>query len=621
MNFKQHIANFKAPFRGFRSVLKNVFQFLLIALFIYSCANKGSGPTGGPKDETPPRVMKSIPENGSLGFSKKEIQVDFDENISLEKLTENLVISPPQKKNPDIRAQGRRLAVRFDEDLEENTTYTLNFGNALVDLNEKNPLPNFRFSFSTGDFIDTLSVSGILVNAEDLNPVSGIFVGIYAEHDDSVFTQKPFLRVGKTDEDGYFSIDNIKEGTYQIFALGDNNRDYFFQTGEGLALYDSLVTPTFEMVEHRDTIWADSLTIDTIRVVEHAHFYPNNILLRYFKENKKRQYFVKSERLQPEKFTLYFNTTLTELPVIEPLNFEWDDKYLLQRNNTLDTLSYWLTDSLVWNVDTLQFTMTYFKTDSIFQLEQTTDTLNIAMRKTRVNPKAKKKDENEEPKKEALAFKTNIAGTFEVYNPVIIQLSEPLINYDFSMVHLNEKVDTIFVPLKYEWEQIDSTKMNFAINYAWEPAKSYTLDVDSAAFTSVYNKVNDKYTGPFKIRSLDEYSEIKIMLTNYDPRAVIQILDSKDKVVRTQPAVTAETLFQHLKPTDYYVRLFIDENGNGIWDTGDFATRRQPEEVYYYPYKLSLKANFEFTETWDHKELPLLEQKPLEILQDVSKKK
>ncbi len=592
---------------------------LLIISFIYSCANKGPGPTGGPKDETLPRVMRSVPENGSLNFDKKEIQVDFDENISLEKLAENVVISPPQQKTPDIRAQGKRLVVRFDEELKDSTTYTINFGNAIVDLNEKNPLSNYRFSFSTGNEIDTLSIAGILINAEDLNPVSGIIVGIYAEHDDSVFTQKPFLRIGKTDENGYFIIDNIKEGTYQIFALGDNNRDYYFQPGEGLAMYDSLITPSFEWVEHRDTIWADSVSIDTIHVVEHTHFYPHNILLRYFRENKKRQYFIKSERLQPEKFTLYFNTTLAELPVIKPLNFDWENKYILQRNNTLDTLSYWITDSLIYNIDTLSVAMTYLRTDSVFELESFTDTLNIAMRKLNIRAKPKKTDE--EIKKDPLAFKTNISNSFEIYNPITLQISEPLIYYDTALIVLNEKIDSILSPLRYEWRQIDSTKMNFAIEYNWEPEKSYVLEIDSAAFTSIYDKSNDKYSGTFKIRSLDEYSELKIVLTNYDPRAVIQILDSKDNVVRTKAAEEKETLFEHLKPTDYYVRLFIDENGNGEWDTGDFNTRRQPEEVYYYPAKLTLRANFEFTETWDHTAIPLLEQKPLDIIQDVSKKK
>lgn len=605
--------------RPFRQQLKGFLQVLLILCFVYSCANKGPGPTGGPKDETPPQVMKSTPANGSLNFLKKEIQVDFDENISLEKVTEEVVISPPQKKNPDIRAQGKRLVVKFEEDLEDNTTYTINFGNAIVDLNEKNPLSNYRFSFATGVDIDTLSISGILINAEDLNPVSGIIVGIQPADNDTAFTSLPFLRIGKTDANGYFSIDNIKPGTYRIYALGDNNRDYYFQTGEGLALCDSLVTPTFEMVEHRDTIWADSVTIDSVHVYEHAHFYPNDVLLRYFKENKKRQYFIKSERLQPEKFTFFFNTTLSELPRIEPLNFDWEDQYILQKNNTLDTLSYWLTDTLVSNIDTLQMVITYFKTDSIFRLEETSDTLNVAMRKHNVRAKPQQQDTVQ--KKEPLTFKTNIASTFEIYNPIRIQVAEPLLDYDTAFIRLSEKVDSLFVPLPYEWEVSDSTNMNFAVKYPWEASKSYTLDIDSSAFVSIYGKASDKYSGPFKIRSLDEYSELKIVLTNYDERAVIQILDTKDKPVRTLPADPKETVFRHLKPTDYYIRMFIDENGNGTWDTGDYASRRQPEEVFYYPHKLTLKANFEFTETWDHLAIPLLEQKPLEILQDVSKKK
>ena len=179
--------------------LRQLLRLLLIVCFVYSCANKGPGPTGGPKDETPPRVMKSVPENGAMNFSKQEIQVDFDENISLEKVTEEVVVSPPQQKAPDIRAQGKRLVVAFEDTLESGTTYTIDFGNAIVDLNEKNPLSGYTFSFSTGGDIDTLAIAGILINAEDLNPVSGIIVGIYAEHDDSVFTQKPFLRIGKTE--------------------------------------------------------------------------------------------------------------------------------------------------------------------------------------------------------------------------------------------------------------------------------------------------------------------------------------------------------------------------------------------------------------------------------------
>ena len=598
--------------------------FIIIA-FVYSCANKGQGPTGGPKDETPPRVVRSIPENGALNFDRQQITVEFDENIVLERPSENIIISPPQRRNPDIRAQGRRLIVRFDEPLKDSTTYTINFGNAVADLNERNVFPNFIFSFSTGSEIDTLRITGILINAEDLNPVSGIIVGIYAEHDDSVFTQKPFLRIGRTDENGYFSIDNIREGTYSLFALGDVNRDFFFQTGEGLAMLDSLVTPIARLVEHRDTIWTDSVTIDTIHVFSHTHFYPNNIILRYFRENKVHQRLVRTERTQPEKFTIVFNTTLEELPEITPLNFDWENKYVLQKNNTVDTLTYWLIDSLLWQLDTLQFAVRYLRTDSIFQLEETTDTLNVAIRRARQPaPRAaarRAEAEPETPARVPLALQTNIATTFEIFNPITIRVNEPLENFDFSMITLKERVDTLLVPLKFEWEQTDLSQMSFAIKYDWESEKSYVLTVDSAAFVSVFGKTNDEFSGSFRIRSLAEYSELRVVLTNHDPRAVVQLLDAKDNVLRTEPALTPEVVFQHLRPIDYFLRLFIDENGNGKWDTGDFATRRQPEEVFYYPHRLTLRANFEFTKTWDHKAIPLLEQKPLEILQDASKRR
>lgn len=592
---------------------------LLIISFVYSCANKGPGPQGGPKDETPPRVMKSVPENGTLNFQKKEIQVDFDEIISLEKVFDNVVISPPQQRNPDIRTQGKRLVVRFDDQLNDSTTYTINFGDAIVDLNEKNPLSNYRFAFSTGPEIDTLGVSGYVIEAENLNPVSGVFVGIYAEASDSVFQQKPFLRIGKTDAEGHFTIDNMKGGTYQIFALGDNNRDYFFQPGEGLAMYDSLITPTFIREEHRDTVCTDTtkMLIDTILIHHHTRFLPNDILLRFFREGKKHQRLMKTERLQPEKFTLYFNAPQKELPEIEPLNFDWEGKYIIERNNTLDSLSYWLTDSLVWKVDTLQMTVSYLKTDSIFQPVPTTDTISAIMRRLPARGRARKPEA--EQKAVPLTLSTNVTSTMEVYSSLILSAKEPLLEHDTMKIVLNQKVDTLLKPMRYEWRQIDSTMMNFSIDFDREPEMSYELVVDSAAFVSIYGKANNRYTSSFKIRSLNEYSEIKVVLLNYDPRAVIQILDTKDIVVVSKKAEADGTLFQHLKPTDYYIRLFIDQNENGIWDTGDLNSRRQPEEVYYYPHKLTLKANFEFTEEWDHTSTPLLEQKPKD-LQGTAKK-
>jgi len=615
---------------------KNIFHSEIIGAFVllgfilalaYSCANKGQGPQGGPRDVTPPVMLRSTPEPGAVNFTGRDVLIEFDENIQLISLVENLVVSPPQQRNPDVRAHGRRLRIRFQDDLLPNTTYTLNFGNAVADLNERNVLENFRFSFSTGDHIDSLRISGILINAEDLNPVSGVLVGIHEELGDSVFKQQPFLRIGRTDENGYFVIDGIREGTFSIFALEDRNRDFMFQTGEGLAMHDELITPFVRFVQHSDTIWTDSITIDTIHVSSFTYFYPNDIILRFFRENKVHQRLINSERTQPERFSLFFNTTLAELPKIEPLNFDWEDNYILQKNNSLDTLTYWLTNPMLWELDTLKMAVTYFRTDSIFQLELTTDTLNIPLRLARTTiprtatRRATADTDTIVPERIPLTFQTNISAVMEVYNPLTIRLNEPAAEFDVSLIQLKQQVDTLFVPRKFEWVQTDSSRMKFSIKYDWTPEASYILNVDSAAFVSILGRTNNEFSGSFRIRSLSEYSNLTIILTNHDPRAVLQLLDARENLVRTLPAITNEVVFEHLRPGGYFLRLFIDENGNGIWDTGDFATRRQPEEVFYFPHRLNLRANFDFEEQWNHLEVPLLEQKPLEILQDINSRR
>jgi len=604
----------------YKTIIQRTCLILGVSFLVYSCANKAQGPTGGPKDETPPRVMKTNPANGSLNFSKKQILIEFDEIVTVEKASENVIISPPQVKPPDVKAFGKRLTVDFNDNLLDSTTYSINFGDAIVDLNEKNAIKNYLFSFSTGNEIDTLKIGGVVLNAEDLNPLAGIYVGIYKETDDSVFTTKPFLRIGKTDENGRFSIDNVKSGTYKVFGLGDTNRDYYFQPGEGLALHDSLVSPTTRIEQMQDTIWKDTVTVDSIRTYMGTRFLPDDLTLRYFKEIKKRQYFLKAERKEPYVFSIYFNTTAAELPVIKPLNFEWEGKYLLQKNKTLDSLTYWITDSIVWKTDTLQMTMTYLKSDSLFNLVPVTDTLNVSMRKVRANPRARTSGKQADLKVEALKFTNNIASTFEIYNPVILRFEAPLSEIDISKITLSQKIDTVLKPIPFKWRQIDSTKMSYAVEYKWEPETSYELSIDSAVFKSIYNKVSTKYTAQFKIRSLEEYSSVKMLMAEFNPKAVMQVLDAKDQVLATRPVVEKGTVFEYLKPGDYYVRLFIDLNGNGKWDTGELNGRHQPEEVFYYPKKMTLMANWEFEETWDYKLTPLLKQKPLELRKDTSKK-
>ena len=591
-------------------------------LFIaYSCANKAQGPTGGPKDKTPPRLVKSIPVNGAINFKNKKIQIDFDELVTIEKVSENVIISPPQIKPPEIKSFGKRVSVEFEEDLKDSTTYSINFGDAIVDVNEKNILKNFLFSYSTGQEIDTLQISGTVINAEDLNPISGIYVGVYQETNDSVFFKKPFLRIGKTDSKGRFTINNLKKGSYKVYALGDLNHDYFYQPGEGLALYDSIVTPSFKRVEMQDTLWKDSTHIDTIQKHIGTKYEPNNLTLRFFKESKKREYLVKSERKEAFNFSLYFNTPLSSLPIIKPLNFDWEGKYITQRNNTNDSITYWITDSLVYKTDTLKLTVSYLKSDSLFKLVSTTDTLSLISRKAMAMAKLKtNKKSQTKPIKSILKFTNNLSSKFDIYNAIILKFDAPLANIDISKIHLKQKVDSTLKPIPFKWQQMDSTKMNYAIEHKWEAETAYALKIDSAAFNSIYNKTSGKDSSLFKIKSLDEYSSIKIILTKFNEKAIIQVVDTKDQLLASKPAKEKGTVFEYLKPGDYYIRLFIDLNGNGKWDTGELISHQHPEEVFYYPKKVSVKANWEFEESWDYSLVPLLKEKPEAIRKDAAKK-
>ncbi len=591
--------------------LKYISVCLIISTLVYACANRGQGPTGGPKDINPPKVLKSIPMNGSLNFKKKLIQIDFDEMVSIEKPNENIIISPPQLKPPDVKSYGKNIVVNFNESLIDSTTYTINFGNGIVDLNEKNALKNFQFSFSTGNQIDTLKISGYVLNAEDLNPLSGIIVGIYSENSDSVFFKKPFLRIARTDETGRFTISNIKKGKYKIFALGDANHDYFYQQGETLAFSDSLINPTFRIEQMRDTIWKDSTQIDSIHSYMGTHYLPDNLVFKLFKENRKRQYFVKYERKEPFMFNLFFNTPSVVQPELKAINFNWDNKFILQKKLKNDSLTYWITDSTIWKKDTLQFKLTYLKSDSTLNLKPVTDTINVVFRKLLTNLKSRSTKST--TKKEVLKFNTNLSNPFDIFNSLDFSFEAPLLQFDLTKIKLYQKIDSTYKQISYKWRQLDSTKINFGINYKWLPEKSYQLRIDSAAFTSIYNKSNNKIINDFKIRSLDEYSSVKLFLSKFNPKAVFQILNLKDEVLATKPAIEKGTIFEYLRPGSYYLRMFIDENGNGIWDVGEFLTHKQPEQVFYYPKKLTLKANWDFEETWDFEQTPLLQQKPIEL--------
>lgn len=619
---------------------------LFAALLCTACANRGGGPQGGPRDTIPPAVVKESPLSGTLNFHGKKVEIHFDEYIQLDDIQKNVLISPPQQRPPEVKAFGKTLSVVFVEDLLDSTTYTIDFGAAICDYNEKTPLRDYVFSFSTGDYIDSLGMEGLVINAEDLNPVSGVVVGIHSNPEDSALSTLPFTRITRSDDDGYFVIHNIRNGAYRLYALNDISRDYLYQPGEALAFCDTMLTPYLDIVAEHDTLWRDTVgidlttgdtlftrQIDSVHTHEVRYYEPHDLVLWYFTEDKQRHYFRGVYREEQHAFTLIFATPQDSLPVIRALRpsetdstrtdsawVNWMDYTLFQSSPNRDTLTYWLTDSLAISQDSIYLQMTYLTSDSLYNLVPQTDTVLAVYRRPRMSQKAREAQERKKRERK-LELKTNASSKFEIYDTLRIYSAFPLDSVHAGMIHLAHKVDTVLTPVPVQVEEGDSIRMNIRVIARLEPAESYVLEIDSAACRDIYGVCNDAVKANIKLKSTDEYANILVRMAQYDPRARIQLLSEKDAVLRELPALPDGTKFDYLAPTTYYLRLYLDLNGDGHWTTGDWLTRRQPEPVYYFPKKLKLRANWDFEETFDHLAVPQVDSKPATLLPKPTDKK
>lgn len=586
---------------------------VVLTVLMYSCANIGN-PDGGAYDETPPKFLKSTPAMGALNNTRKKVTLEFDEYIKLEKASEKVVVSPPQIEMPDIKQNGKHITIDLKDSLKANTTYTIDFSDAIVDNNEGNPLGNFAFTFSTGAEIDTMEVSGTLLEASNLEPVKGMLVGLHSNLTDSAFTKLPLERVARTDSRGHFTIRGIAPGTYHIFGLQDMDQDFAFsQKSEALAFNDSVIIPRFEERMRYDTIWQDTLTIDTIMESKYTHYLPDHVLLRSFKETNPVQYLTKSERLNPHKFTLYFTAPADTLPTIKGLNFNEEDAFLIEKSLKNDTINYWVKDSLLYKKDTLSMSVDYLYTDTLGKLVPRTDTLYMATKKYKgggEQPKKKKKKKDDEPEPTVfLTVSVDAPSAMDVYKNIRLNFDEPVARFDSTAIHLEQKVDSLWKDVSFAFQRDTSQLRSFELAANWEPGQEYKFRVDSTAFHGLYGLFTDKIEQSFKVRSLEEYGAIYFNIAGADSIAFVELLDGQDKPIRHAKVVDGQADFYYLNPGKYYARLVNDTNGNGVWDTGSYAEKRQPEMVYYYPQELELKANWELEQDWNVTAVPLDKQK------------
>ena len=608
-----------------------------------SCARMGT-PDGGWYDETPPKVLGATPADKATEVKAQKVKISFDEFVKIDNPTENVIVSPPQLQAPEIKATGKSIEVKLLDSLKANTTYTIDFSDAISDNNEGNPLGNYTYSFSTGAEIDTMEVSGYVVAAENLEPVKGILVGLYANLADSAFEKQPMLRVSRTDSRGHFVIKGVKRGTYRVYALQDVDGNYQFnQKSEMIAFNHELIKPSVMDDTRQDTLWSDSLHIADIKRVGYAHFLPDNITLCAFHEVLTSRYLLSVTRNEANHFAVNFSYGNPKLPQIKGLNFNAHDAFIAIPNVKRDTIDYWLRDTALVNQDTLRMEMTYLMTDSAGQLVSQTDTLEVLSKQPyerrmkqlkatyekwqKQQEKLKKKGEpyQTEMPRPTLAIRMQNANEIDPEKRLQLQFETPISTIDTTKVHLYTKVDSLWYRANYQllpaarrnaeghFVRPDSLKygMNYEISADWKPGQDYSFETDSTAFTDIYGAVTPKYKQGFKVKGDDEFGSLVITLTGLDGQpCIVQLLDRNDKVIKEVAAEHQQAEFYYLKPETYYLRLFVDSNHNGIWDTGDYAKDRQPEAVYYYPGKIECKAKWDLTESWNPTSTPLYQQKP-----------
>ena len=605
---------------------------LLAVLAVVSCAKMGQ-PDGGWYDETPPVIVRTTPQDQGTNIKDKKISIYFNEYIKVDNPTEKVVISPPQIEQAEIVASGKKIAVELKDSLKPNTTYTVDFSDAITDNNEGNPLGNYTYTFSTGGHIDTMQVAGYVLNAQNLEPIKGILVGLYNNLSDTIFTKEPMLRVSRTDSRGKFIIKGVAPGDYRIYALQDADNNYVFnQKSEQLAFSHEIITPSFKPDVRQDTVWRDSLHIDSIMRVPYTHFLPDDIVLRAFTETQTDRYLIKTERTEPDRFTLYFSYGDSLLPQITGLNFNADDAFIIEAAEKRDTVTYWLRDTMLVNQDTLRMEVKYMATDTLGVLRLQTDTMDILAKvpyekrlkqqqdeyeewkKKQEKAKKRGKEYETEMKPKALEPKYNVASEPDPDQNITITMPAPLASADTSRIHLYSKHDTLWYKSPFVLRPKPGVHRTYELLGEWRPGIEYSLEIDTMAFTDIYGKTSAPKKQGFKVKTEDSYATILFDITGMaDTTVVMQLLNSSDAVVKEAATDNGRVEFYYIKPDTYYARMFIDSNRNGIWDTGDYAADRQPETTYYYPDKIECKAKWDLTLTWNPVSRSLNLQKPMAI--------
>lgn len=576
---------------------------LLTAFLAQRCAN-AVAPTGGPKDTTPPVVVQAVPENHSVNFVGNKIEITFDEYITLENANQNVLISPPLTEKPDIKLKNKTVVVKFKESLAANTTYTINFGSAIKDLHEGNPFKDYVYSFSTGDHIDTLSIAGKVLNAEDKKPVENVYVSLYAadrENLDSLPLSIAPNYITKTDKEGNFSLNGLADKKYLVFALKDVNSNlYFDQPNEEVAFLDSLVAASYPqtlMPKVMDTMAVDStaMKVDSVAVGLTASrvFDQNalNLTLYMFAEVDSTQMLLEKKLIEEGLLRFVFRHPAKDAVVMTP--------EMLPDTFNLVTLHS-------SNYDTVQWYFSPNVKDSLWVQVKYDTVINDS---TRYSLKFKEPGGSRRRRREAEKLKVtnNLVGRGALIQgrDLVLEFSEPIVSYAMRDSAIF-KCDTLLYYDRLAFEKADDDGLKYRLTTPFSADSSYSFEVPDSVFWGIRGRTNDRIKVDFHALKDDEYGNIYITVMPPEgmKQVVVQLTDESGKVLK-QEIVTKkeEVMFDYLMPAKYKLRAILDADGNGKWSTGNYHRHILPETILEYKDALEIRAGWDIDleEAWELK--------------------
>lgn len=528
--------------------LVKISHSLLFVGLLFSCAQR-SALTGGDKDILPPEIKSTLPENQTLNFNSKEIVVGFNEFIRLSNLQNQLIVSPLMDEKPEVMIKGKKMVVKLSAKLAENTTYSLNFGDAIIDITENNPYPNYKYVFSTGDYIDSLSYAGKVLNAEDLTPKANVFVMLYSQLEDSIpIKQKPNY-LAKTKADGTFTITNIAKGQYKVFALDDINGNYLYDLpNEQLAFLN------------------EPIELDTNASEATLYLFTKESITQFVKKIENKQY---------GKLTVEFNIPTTALELLnldgKPYQF-----IALESNKTKTQHTFWL------NQEILVPQQFFIVQDN----GKTIDTSKVEMILT------------SEFKDSLLTLNSNVTTLFDLNQKIMLTANQPITSFQKEKINLFE--DSLLVDFKLEKDSLST--LNIHLIYPFKAHANYKLLIEPEAFLSIYQLKNDSLITLFKTRNEEDYGNLKFTITpDFKENYIVQLLQKNEIIEEFFDKNVKLFNINYLKPGEYQIKLIIDNNGNKKWDTGNYQLNLQPEKVIFYQDKITIRENWDNEIQWNIK--------------------